>query len=478
MHAMTKRLAVQVLRNAGHTQGDVAAHLGLSEQAVRRIEREDPVASFDDSAERARRGIGRPSKVDAFRERVAQILRAESEVMTLEVLRRLREDGYRGGKSAVYDLVAALRPASVKPLVRFEGVPGEFCQHDFGHVEVRWVDGTRKRVHFFASRLKWSRWTEVTIVPNEQAETLVRTLVLHYERMSGVPLMGVFDRPKTIAIEWDKAGRVTHWNSTFLQTMGELSVAPELCWPYSPQQKGSVENLVGWVKGSFFKSRRFVDERDLLMQLERWHHEVNTERPSRATNEIPETRMQREERARLRPLKVTSETLTLRFPVQVGPTGMVTFEGRRYSMPPQAIGLSGTLHLGKSSLKIVAGRWSAKHERLFERDAKSILPEHRTAMVAEVSGSRGKNYLKREHLLGLGAVALEYITELVHRRPRTWSRDVDKMHELLSLHGDDAVRVAITQALEAETFGAEYVGHHLGELDRLARMVFVGEVRQ
>lgn len=475
---MTKRLAVQVLRNAGHTQRGVASQLGLSERVVRRIEQEEPVTALDDEAERHRRGIGRPSKVEGVRERVALMLAGEPEMLTLEVLRRLREDGYLGGKSAVYDLVAALRPASTKPLVRFEGVPGEFCQHDFGHVEVRFVDGTRKRIHFFASRLKWSRWTEVTVVPNEQTETLVRTLVLHYERMSGVPLMGVFDRPKTIAIEWDKAGRVTQWNSTFLQVMGELSVAPELCFPYSPQQKGSVENLVGWVKGSFFKSRRFVDERDMLAQLERWHHEVNTERPSRATNEIPETRMQREERARLRPLKVSTEALTLRFPVPVGPTGMVTFEGRRYSMPPQAIGLSGTLYLGKSSVKIVAGRWSAVHERLFERDAKSILPAHRTAMVAEVSGSRGKNYLKREHLLGLGAVALEYITELVHRRPRTWARDVDKMHELLSLHGDDAVRVAITQSLEAETFGAEYVAHYLGELDRLSRLVFVGEVRQ
>lgn len=73
---MAKRLAVQVLRRAGHTQNDVAAQLGISEQAVRRIEREAPVAAFDDEAER-HRAIGRPSKVEPFRERVAAILRAE-----------------------------------------------------------------------------------------------------------------------------------------------------------------------------------------------------------------------------------------------------------------------------------------------------------------------------------------------------------------------------------------------------------------
>jgi hypothetical protein len=260
--------------------------------------------------------------------------------------------------------------------------------------------------------------------------------------------------------------------------MGALGVAPELCWPYSPEQKGAVENLVKWVKGSFFKCRKFLDDDDLERQLRAWLHEVNTTRPSRATNEIPALRMEREERARLRPVKVPSAELVLRFPVQVGPTAYVTHDGCRYSMPPQAIGATGTLFLGQTSLKIIAGRWSATHPRLFESGAKSSLPEHRTAMVAVVSGERGKNYLKRQHLLDLGEDAVEYLTELVHRRPRTWFGDVHKMHELLSLHGDAATYAAITAALEARTFGAEYVAHQLGELARLARLVFCGEAQQ
>lgn len=39
-------------------------------------------------------------------------------------------------------------------------------------------------------------------------------------------------------------------------------IAVELCWPYRAQQKGSVENLVGFVKSSFFKLGRFHDEED------------------------------------------------------------------------------------------------------------------------------------------------------------------------------------------------------------------------
>jgi hypothetical protein len=48
---------------------------------------------------------------------------------------------------------------------------------------------------------------------------------------------------------------------------------------------------VGWVKGSFFKCRRFHDRADLERQLSEWLTEVNTRRPSRATGVIPAVRL-------------------------------------------------------------------------------------------------------------------------------------------------------------------------------------------
>jgi hypothetical protein len=40
-------------------------------------------------------------------------------------------------------------------------------------VLVTYQDGTETKVHFFASRLKYSRWVEVTLVPNERVELTV-----------------------------------------------------------------------------------------------------------------------------------------------------------------------------------------------------------------------------------------------------------------------------------------------------------------
>jgi hypothetical protein len=54
-------------------------------------------------------------------------------------------------------------------------------------------------VHSFARRLKSSRWVEVTIVPDQRTETLVRTFVNHPAAIGGAPLLTVFDSPTTVA---------------------------------------------------------------------------------------------------------------------------------------------------------------------------------------------------------------------------------------------------------------------------------------
>jgi hypothetical protein len=109
----------------------------------------------------------------------------------------------------------------------------------------------------------------------------------------------------------------------------------------------------------------------------------------------------------------------------------------------------------------VAGRYEAIHDRLFGPPGKSTLPEHRAQRVAAASGKRAKRYMQREHLLELGRVALEYLTELTHKRPRVWARDVDRLHALLEQHGEAAVRAAFERGLREQAFGAEYIAYYL-----------------
>ena len=446
---------------AGHDQIEVARLAGVSVRSVRRIAAESPVEYVDDRQERAERRIGRPSKVEPFRALVQELVAEVDEetrapLKSVEIMRRARLDGYQGGKSALYELIAELRPDGTQLMMRFEGLPGEFSQHDFGEVRINYLNGSREVVRFFCSRLKWSRWAAVDPVPNQVAETLIRTLAEHFVLFGGVPLCAVFDRPKTVALRWAKNGEVTEWNPIFAYAALELGFTAEVCWPRRANQKGSVENLVGWVKGSFFKQRRFHDREELENQLRQWLDEVNTERPSRATGEIPEQRRQ-QELPRLRPLRVAPERLALRIPIQVGVTAEVSYAGRGYAMPPEAAGMAGTLYLYRDHVHLVAGRHQAQHPRYIAKGTVARQPEHRAAQLAAVSGKRGRRYLQREHLLETGEAALQFLTALVHCAPRTWCRDVEVLHQLLQQHGPKTLERAFGAAVAAHSCTTEYV---------------------
>jgi transposase len=92
------------------------------------------------------------------------------------------------------------------------------------------------------------------IVPGEREEALVRGLLQAFEAFGGVALVTVWDNPKTVVLM--RKGELIVWNPVFGQVALDYRFAPELCWPRSGQQKGAVENLVGWVKKSFFTGRR------------------------------------------------------------------------------------------------------------------------------------------------------------------------------------------------------------------------------
>lgn len=440
------RHKVQVLLDAGFAQSDVAKRAGVSVASVKRIAGERQVTSTDDGAARRERRVGRPSKAAAYSDKIVGWLADDPDLPTQELFRRAKEAGYAGHKSALYALVAGLRPPRATPVVRFEGLPGEFSQHDFGHVDVRFVDGRKKRVHFFASRLKYSRFVAVTLVENERVETIVRCLVRDFVAFGGLPLMAVFDRPRTIVQKSGKGRDVEQWNATFAQAMVDIGVGVEMCAPASGNQKGSVERLVGWVKSSFFKPRKFQDERDLEAQLAAWVGEANTKTPSRATNVIPETR-RREELPRLRPVKVFPETMALRIPIFVGPTAEVVYDGVPYSMPPETTHVAGTLFLYEDRVRIVAGRFESEQRRRKKGDPHAPLPEHRAAKIAAVHGDRAKLYEKREQLLKLGKSALALLTDVTHREPQRSRTRVEELYALLDEHGDERLRVAIERAV-------------------------------
>lgn len=388
--------------------------------------------------------VGRPLIAVRYEDIARRHLEERPNLPTVELLRILRENGYDGGKDPVYRLARRLRHIVAAPIVRFEGHPGEFAQCDFGHVRVGYDSGTTEILHFFAARLKWSRWVHVELVENEQMGSLVRDLLASIDSFGVVPLSCVFDNSKTVVLS--RQGGEIHRNPTFSQVALDFRFAPELCSPRSGWQKGSVENHVGFVKNGLSRVRRFHDRADLEAQLAEWDHDVNEVRPCRATGVPPSSRIA-EERRRLRPLPIPSVEYALRFPVRVGPTGWVTFHGTRYSMPAEALGLPATLFLYRDHVRIMTDRFDERHLRHLHNGV-STLPKHATSALAAVSGRRAELYYQRQRVLETGPIAETFVTELIYTRPHTWAGDVRRLFYLLLEHGPERMAGALREAFE------------------------------
>jgi hypothetical protein len=142
--------------------------------------------------------------------------------------------------------------------------------------------------------------------------------------------MLVFESMRTVTSGRD-AQHQPIWMPALPQLARKFRFHPEACAPGAGNQKGSVESLVEWVKGSFLSGRTFTDDADLAMQQADWLESANT-RPSSATGIPPRQRLT-EEATRGDPLSATAHDYGFLHPGRVRMDALVAVLGNRYSVP-------------------------------------------------------------------------------------------------------------------------------------------------
>lgn len=405
--------------------------------------------------------VGRPSVLsEDLRREIDALLNADPRIKGVEVLRRLRsEHDYNAGKNPVYEYVKHARPPkAAAPVVRFEGVAGEFCQHDFGKLTVHYLDGSSEKLIFFAARLKYSRMVHVCLVEGENVEALIRGMESAARAFRGLALVNVIDNTKAGVIRRERDPNTgkekIHYQQQFGFFLNEMNLLAEPTYPYSGNQKGAVENLVRFVKEGFLLARRFRNRADLLLQLAEWMHEVNEVRRCEATGEIPAKRWEAELQ-RLRPLPVGEEGYGLLYSAVVAPDAFVRCKGYRYSTPDTWIGQTINIRVHRGTVALHYNGQSITHPRIPSNGHYSLLPEHRPALFLK---PRGSIMAKRQILMDLCPEAEQFFTELVHRRPQTWrEQDLPIAWELFEREGEEHVCEAFAYCVRQEAIGGEYL---------------------
>ena len=465
------RLKIHHMHEGGLPQATIAVACDVGLRSVERVLKEPP-PTLDEVVEgrrRTGRKPGRPSKADeTVRERVLLLLKDEPSIMATEVFRRARDWGYKGSRSAMSVLVKQVRPLPAKePLVRFEGLPGEYAQFDFGEAWVRYRSGFREKIIFFAGRLKYSRYIHIELVANQRSETVVRSLIACLEAFGGSPKEWVFDNPRTI--------RLTRWGVEPVQLhpylrdlVAEYRVIPTFCAPRSGNQKGSVENLVGFTKRSFLRARNFNDRADLETQLISWLRESNHERPCDATGVIPAVAIQDEVKwLSQRPVRVSAVDHPLRETATVTPMGTISYNGTPYFATARRIGAPATIFVRADTIEIVVGDGveSCTHVRVDGVHVVQRLPEQRQDMLAVIHGRRKLATFRRQCLLELGHEAWAFLSILVHTCPKgRWEVPCSELYDLLQVCGDDAMRTAFARCCAQKCYTVKAVTVALREV--------------
>ncbi len=449
------RMKIHHQAETGLPHHAIAALVGCSERTVRNVLSESPPTPSEVAADRlAGRGPGAPSKTVAFADRVSAVLGERPNLPTVEILRLARTWGYEGGDSAFFTLVKRLRPPEVpvEPMVRFEGLPGEFAQFDFGVVELMYQNGEKDNFTFFAGCLKYSRLKHVVVTPDQKAESLIRATVDCLNVFGGAPKQWVYDNPKTVWIDKPGGGKILH--SYLRQLVSEMNVLVEPCTPRMANQKGAVENLVGFVKKNFFLAYSFTDRADVLLQLQSWLYRINHERPSDATGEIP-VKKREEELPRLnsRPVPWSASEYPLRESAVVSPTGSVRFRGTGYSVDPRFLGAPATLQIMEKRIVIDAGKSRCEHVREDDTDEIRRLPQHSLALATMITAERKQTYFKRQCLMELGPESQEFLDRFIIRAPgNSWYRDIHRIFDLYQKHGQNTLLAAMAEANRKNTY--------------------------
>jgi len=231
-----ERSTVHLLHKRGKSLRTIANELGRSKSTIAR--------ALSEPVDRQPQSRQRTSNVDPFRERIAEWLKQGlSGVRMLELARDDAEHPYRGGSSVWRaagrrERLNGLHEQAVADVpIRFEGLPGEYLQVDWG--EIRHFPFTQQKPvtrYFLACRLKYSRWTWVIFTDNMRQETLFRGLVACFNALGFVPWVLVFDNMKTVTTGRDEHAQPI-WHRSLLQLAAEFDFHPEACWPASGNQK-------------------------------------------------------------------------------------------------------------------------------------------------------------------------------------------------------------------------------------------------
>lgn len=245
----------------------------------------------------------------------------------------IRAQGYPGGRSQVKAFVQPFRQRQPTVTVRFETLPGDQAQVDWGHFGFLDHAGRRRRVYGFVMTLGWSRAMYLEFTVSADIAWFLRCHLHAFRYFGGMPQHLLYDNLKSVVLDRDPDGTI-HWNRRYLDFADLLGLTPRVCQPYRAQTKGKVERGIKYVRYNFWPGLRFTNLDDLNQQALTWLNTVANPRVHGTTGEVPFARLPQEGLRPLPdPLLYDTSVITTRRSTR---DCFISYDGNFYSVPAVA----------------------------------------------------------------------------------------------------------------------------------------------
>jgi transposase len=288
--------------------------------------------------------------------------------------RLVQEYGFTGGESTVRHYVKQLKDKPAEAFVPLEFDPGEAIQVDWGEAVI-YLNGERTTVHLFCGRLCYSAMPFVIAFPHERLEALLEGHVEMFEFFGGVAQRCIYDNIRTIVKDgWGKC--VRQENGYFSQLKAHYAFRSDFCNPGKGNEKGLVENLIGWFRRNILVPIPRVQSYRELNQLFRKRCMAYQAHIIRGrTKSVGE--FFTVESDKLTPLPLRRMEPIRQTVAECNHFSTVRFDTNRYSVPVEYVGKDITVKASVFEVSLwFRGKHIASHARLYEHGKVQYKLEH------------------------------------------------------------------------------------------------------
>jgi transposase len=335
---------------------------------------------------RPRKSSPRASKLAPFKPQMVQMLE-KYPYSAAQVFQRLREQGFDGGYSLVKAYVRTVRPKRQPAFLKLAFAPGECAQADWGSFGSVRVGQTSRRLSFFVMVLCYSRqmYVEFTL-----SQTLEHFLACHqhaFEGFGGVPHSVMVDNLKS-AVLTRPLGEAPVFNPKYAAFAEHYGFRIVPCNVGKGNEKGRVENGVGYVKKNFLAGLDIADFSVLAPAVKHWLDTVANVRLHGETRKPP-LELWQSEKPYLSPLPLHPFDIATVSQVRASRQFRITLDTNRYSVPAHLAGPALTLKTYPDRLCLYhQNQLVARHARSYDRHGDFEDPDHPKPLLEQRKKAR------------------------------------------------------------------------------------------